>query len=186
MSYQKYLWFNPQQEGGWAKAREQLFLRRWFHFLRTDSKRILWWRKSFLHFCAGPYDIWEALGMSTPFCWPAVSFGATCLHLWRKLYRPVSVGHSKAQLLHWVSRISDVASEKLLWNGFGSISSPSCSKCFSTLYRYLWKSEKPLYHSSIDRAVVYKRRGELHFLLTPCSCTVVEKLNILTSWNVSA
>ncbi|KAF3826340.1 hypothetical protein GH733_008865 [Mirounga leonina] len=26
--------------------------------------------------------------------------------------------------------------------------------------KYMWKSEKPLYHSSIDRAVVYKRRGD--------------------------
>lgn len=29
---------------------------------------------------------------------------------------------------------------------------------FSVSSRYLWKSEKPLCHSSIDRAVVYKRR----------------------------
>lgn len=36
----------------------------------------------------------------------------------------------------------------------------------SALHRYMWKSEKPLYHSHIDKPVAYKRRGESGFQIT--------------------
>lgn len=54
------------------------------------------------------------------------------------------------------------------------------------LGRFLWKGEKPLYYSAIDRPVVYKRRGEWGFFsLTPSNSPATEKLSVF-NWKVNA
>ena len=171
-----------QQKDVWPKTRGNSFFLRWPHFMRTYSLGILWWRYNQSFIC----NLTASWRFGVELILPLTSCLMQChSRLGHECYRDacqqvflsqsyyLSIGNFR--YCHWET------SPKCVEAHFISI----LLQMRLYLGRFLWKGEKPLYYSAIDKPVVYKRRGEWGFFsLTPSNSWAIEKLSVL-NWKVN-